>query len=331
MEIGSFHFKNNLMLAPMAGVTDKPFRMLCRSMGAGAATSEMISANAALWNSEKTRARINHTGEASPHIVQIVGADPDTMAKAAQFNVVNGAQIIDINMGCPAKKICRTQAGSALLSNLPKVEAILRAVITAVEIPVTLKIRTGPDRANKNALQVAHLAQDCGIKALTIHGRTRADRFAGQAEYNTIKNIKQAVDIPVIANGDIDSPQKAARVLMHTGADALMIGRAAQGNPWIFREINTFLKTGKQHPRPTATEVKDTLLWHIHELYKLYGEPHGLRIARKHIAWYCKNQTGSAHFRKLINQVQTSAEQIDMINNFFSPQQTSHLTMMEAV
>ena len=322
------------MIAPMAGVTDKPFRMLCRSMGAGTATSEMVSANAALWNSEKTRARINISGELSPHITQIVGADSDAMAKAAQFNVANGTQIIDINMGCPAKKICRTAAGSALLSDLPTVEAILRAVVASVDVPVTLKIRTGPDRSTINGLEVARLAQDCGIQALCIHGRTRADRFAGEAEYDTIKKIKQAIDIPVIANGDIDSPQKAAKVLNDTGADALMIGRAAQGNPWIFREINTFLTTGKQHPKPTPSEIKETLLWHINELYQLYGATHGLRIARKHISWYCKNQPGSAHFRKIINQVQTSEEQTNMINDFFNAerqQQQIFPNMMEAV
>ena len=320
MRIGHYKLKNNLFLAPMAGVTDRPFRSLCRKLGAGMAASEMVSSNSLLWGSEKTKRRADHAGEEAPRAVQIVGASPALMAQAARYNAERGAQIIDINMGCPAKKICNVYAGSALMQNAKLVAEILQAVVQSVDVPVTLKIRTGWDRANKNGVAIARLAEECGIQALAVHGRTRADAFQGEAEYDTIAAIKAAVTIPVIANGDITTPEKAAYVLHRTGADGLMIGRAAQGNPWIFREISHFLSTGETLAPPPVTEVCDTLLSHLETLYVFYGEYSGVRMARKHISWYSKGLRDGAAFRHRVNQVETCAAQIEMVREFFDAQ-----------
>ncbi len=317
MQIGPYNLANNLILAPMAGVTDRPYRLLCRRLGAGMVVSEMISSNALLWNSEKTRRRICHEGEGAPRSVQIVGADPHLMAQAARLNAEHSAQIIDINMGCPAKKICNTLAGSALLRDEKLVGAILEAVVKAVDIPVTLKIRTGWDPENRNALNIARIAEDAGIQALTIHGRTRACGFRGEAEYDTIAAVKAAIKIPVIANGDIDSPEKAKQVLATTGADAVMIGRAAQGRPWIFREVQHYLATGEKLPEPELTEVRDLMLEHLENLYAFYGAHTGVRVARKHIAWYTKGCPQGAAFRQHINQVDGASEQLEQTRDFF--------------
>ncbi|MEE9580344.1 MAG: tRNA dihydrouridine synthase DusB [Nitrosomonadaceae bacterium] len=318
MQIGSYRLKNNLVVAPMAGVTDRPFRQLCKKMGAGMAVSEMVSSNSLLWGSEKTRRRANHEGEVDPISVQIAGADPAMMAQAACYNVEQGAQIIDINMGCPAKKICNTMAGSALLQNEQLVGKILDAVVRAVDVPVTLKIRTGWDMEHINALVIARIAENAGIQALAIHGRTRACAYAGHAEYDTIATVKAAVRIPVIANGDIDAPEEARKVLEYTGADAVMIGRAAQGRPWIFREISYYLATGNHLPLPEVTEIHHVLINHLYDLYDFYGEYSGVRIARKHISWYTKGLIGSAVFRHAMNQLQTTDQQVSVINEFFS-------------
>jgi tRNA-dihydrouridine synthase B len=304
----------------MAGVTDRPFRTLCRKLGAGMAVSEMVSSNSLLWGAEKTRRRADHAGEDEPRSVQIVGTDPKLMAQAARVNAERGAQIIDINMGCPAKKVCNVAAGSALLRNEPLVADILKAVVAAVDVPVTLKIRTGWDRANRNAVAIARLAEDCGVQSLAVHGRTRADQYMGKAEYDTIRAVKAAVRIPVIANGDVDSPEKAAYVLSHTGADGVMIGRAAQGNPWIFREISHYLTAGQKLPEPPVAEVRDTLLEHLGNLYAFYGEHTGVRVARKHISWYSKGLRGGAAFRHAVNQVETVSAQLAMVREFFDNQ-----------
>jgi tRNA-dihydrouridine synthase B len=320
MRIGSFQLKNNLIVAPMAGVTDRPFRMLCRSMGAGMAVSEMVASNSLLYGSEKTKRRANHEGEPDPISVQIVGADPKMLAQAAKYNVDQGAQIIDINMGCPAKKICNVMAGSALLQNEELVGQILEAVVGAVNVPVTLKIRTGWDKANRNAVRIAQIAESSGIQALAIHGRTRACGYTGHAEYDTIAAVKAAVSLPVIANGDISTPEKARDVLSHTGADAVMIGRAAQGRPWMFREIEHFLKTGERLPPPEVSEILDVLLRHVHELYEFYGEYTGVRVARKHISWYTKGLAGSAQFRHGMNMLESSTLQLQAVRGFFDEQ-----------
>ena len=320
MRIGPYHLKNNLIVAPMAGVTDRPFRMLCKSMGAGMAVSEMVSSNSLLYGSEKTKRRANHEGEVDPTSVQIVGADPKMLARAAQYNVDEGAQIIDINMGCPAKKICNVMAGSALLQDEALVARILEAVVGAVAVPVTLKIRTGWDKQNRNAIRIAQIAEASGIQALAIHGRTRACAYTGDAEYDTITAVKANVNIPVIANGDITTPEKARYVLQQTGADAVMIGRAAQGRPWLFREIEHFIKTDTHLPAPQVDEVHRVLLKHVHELYAFYGEHTGLRVARKHISWYTKGLIGSAHFRHHMNQLESSAEQLMAVSDFFDGQ-----------
>jgi tRNA-dihydrouridine synthase B len=320
MRIGPYQLKNNLFLAPMAGVTDRPFRRLCRKLGAGMAVSEMVSANSLLWGSVKTQRRVDHAGEEEPRAVQIVGADPAVLADAARFNVEHGAQIIDINMGCPAKKVCHVLAGAALLRDEKLVAAILQAVVKSVPVPVTLKLRTGWDRGSRNGVALARLAEASGIALLAVHGRTRADAFRGEAEYDTIKAIKTAVTIPVIANGDIATPEKAAQVLAHTGADGIMIGRAAQGNPWIFREIEYYRATGTKLPPPTPEEVRDTLLEHLENLYAFYGEPLGVRVARKHISWYSKGHRGGAVFRNLANRVETRAEQLVLVREFFDAQ-----------
>ncbi|HMK14083.1 MAG TPA: tRNA dihydrouridine synthase DusB [Burkholderiales bacterium] len=317
MRIGSYHLKNNLIVAPMAGVTDRPFRQLCKKMGAGMAVSEMVSSNSLLWGSQKTLRRANHQGEVEPISVQIVGADPKMLAQAAKYNVEQGAQIIDINMGCPAKKICNVMAGSALLQDEPLVGNILDAVVSAVNVPVTLKIRTGWDLQNKNALRVARIAENAGIQALAVHGRTRACGFSGSAEYDTIAAVKAQVKIPVIANGDITTPEKVREVLDYTKADAVMIGRAAQGRPWIFREISHYLETGRHLPPPEVEEIRRVLCAHLADLYHFYGEYSGVRIARKHISWYTKGLACSAAFRHAMNQLESSADQLAAVSRFF--------------
>jgi len=318
MQIGTHILKNKLIVAPMAGVTDRPFRQLCKIMGAGMAVSEMVSSNSLLWGSKKTQRRANHEGEVSPISVQIAGADPKMLAAAARYNVDNGAQIIDINMGCPAKKICNVMAGSALLQDEKLVERIIDAVVKAVDIPVTLKIRTGWDKQHKNALAIAHIAENSGIQALAIHGRTRACAYTGTAEYDTIAAVKAATKIPIIANGDITTPEKAKYILAYTKADAVMIGRAAQGRPWIFREINHYLATDQHLQPPEVAEIHRVLINHLHDLYDFYGEYSGVRIARKHISWYTKGLVGSASFRQSMNQLQTTEQQIVETNKFFS-------------
>ena len=318
MQIGPHILRNNLIVAPMAGVTDRPFRKLCKAMGAGMAVSEMISSNPQLWNTTKSRRRADHEGEVDPISVQIAGADPATMADAARYNADRGAQIIDINMGCPAKKVCNVAAGSALLQNEPLVGRILDAVVAAVDIPVTLKIRTGWNPQNRNAVRVAEIAQSAGIQALSIHGRTRACAFIGEVEYETIAEVKSRVGIPVIANGDIDSPEKAGEVLRRTGADALMIGRAAQGRPWIFREIQHYLMTGSHLPAPRIAEIRDMLVQHLHELYALYGEQGGVRVARKHIGWYVRGLTGAVEFRQTMNRLESAQQQLAAVQSFLA-------------
>ncbi len=319
MRIGPYTLKNNLVLAPMAGVTDRPFRQLCKKMGAGMAVSEMVSSNSLLWGSEKTKRRADHSGETEPRSVQIMGADPKLMAEAARYNVDNGAQIIDINMGCPAKKVCNVQAGSALLRDETLVGNILDAVVAAVpEVPVTLKIRTGWDRDNKNGVTIGRIAEAAGIQALAVHGRTRADAYTGEAEYETIAAIKAAIAIPVIANGDITTPEKARHVLDVSGADAVMIGRAAQGRPWIFREVEHYLQTGEKLPEPSLEEVRDILLGHLHNLYDFYGEYTGVRMARKHISWYSKGQRHGGAFRQAVTRVEEAGQQLDMVKSFFA-------------
>jgi tRNA-dihydrouridine synthase B len=317
VQIGPYQLKNNLIVAPMAGVTDRPFRQLCKKMGAGMAVSEMVASNSLLYGSEKTKRRANHEGEVDPISVQIVGADPEMLAEAARHNVANGAQIIDINMGCPAKKICNVMAGSALLRDEALVEKILTTVVRSVNVPVTLKIRTGWDKANRNAVQIARIAEDSGIQSLAVHGRTRACAYMGEAEYDTIAAVKQAIGIPVVANGDITSPEKAKYVLDKTGVDAVMIGRAAQGRPWIFREIDHYLKTGEHLPAPEVTEIRSVLLAHLDDLYDFYGEHSGVGVSRKHISWYTKGLVGSAHFRHAMNQLPTRNEQVDAVEAFF--------------
>ena len=318
MKIGPHTLPNQLILAPMAGVTDRPFRSLCMRMGAGMTVSEMVTSNKDLWHTRKTRLRLDHSGEREPRSIQIAGTDPLRMAEAARFNVDHGAQIIDINMGCPAKKVCNVMAGSALMKDPSLVASILDAVVSAVDVPVTLKIRTGWDPENRNALAIARIAESSGISALTVHGRTRACAFRGDAEYDTIRSVKAEINIPVIANGDIDGPRKAAEVLAHTGADAIMIGRAAQGNPWIFREISHFLSTGELLAGPSLTEVRNVLINHLENLYDFYGHFMGVRIARKHIGWYCKRNPDTEVFRKQINQVETTQEQLELVKGFFS-------------
>lgn len=317
MQIGPYKLKNNLVVAPMAGVTDRPFRMLCKRFGAGLAVSEMVTSNSLLYGSVKTLRRANHEGEVEPISVQIAGADPKMMAEAAKYNVDHGAQIIDINMGCPAKKICNVMAGSALLKDEPLVSQILKAVVAAVDVPVTLKIRTGWDKQNRNAVAVARMAEDIGVQALAMHGRTRACAYMGDAEYDTIAAVKQAINIPLIANGDITTPEKAKYVLDYTQADAVMIGRAAQGRPWIFREIEHYLLTGTHMLPPTVIEIHTVMLEHLADLYDFYGDLTGMRVARKHISWYTKGLVGSANFRHHMNQLQTIEEQLGAINAFF--------------
>ena len=320
MRIGPYTLKNNLIVAPMAGVTDRPFRQLCKAMGAGMAVSEMVASNSLLWGSAKTRRRANHDGEVDPISVQIAGADPRMLADAARYNVDQGAQIIDVNMGCPAKKVCNVMAGSALLKDETLVGRILDAVVGAVAVPVTLKIRTGWDRDHRNACTVARIAERAGIRALAIHGRTRACGYSGDAEYDTIAAVKAAIGIPVIANGDITTPERARDVLAYTRADAVMIGRAAQGRPWMFREISYFLATGTHLAPPSVQEIHRVLVAHLHDLYAFYGEHTGVRVARKHISWYTKGLAGSAAFRHAMNQLQSCSEQLAAVETFFIEQ-----------
>src|SRR4051812_8054611 len=317
MRIGTFQLRNNLIVAPMAGVTDRPFRQLCKRLGAGMAVSEMVASNSLLWGSEKTLRRGNHEGEVEPKVIQIAGADPAMMAEAARYNVDAGAQIIDINMGCPAKKVCNVYAGSALLQDEPLVARILSAVVGAVCVPVTLKIRTGWNRDNRNGVRIAKIAEDSGIAALAVHGRTRADLYEGDAEYDTIAAIKQAVTIPVLANGDIETPQKAKFVLEYTKCDGLLIGRSAQGRPWIFREIAHFLATGEILRAPDAAEVREILCGHLEALYAFYGEQQGVRIARKHLGWYAKDRPENAAFRAVANRAETSDQQLHLTRDYF--------------
>jgi len=317
MRIGLHALPNNLAVAPMAGVTDRPFRMLCKKLGAGYAVSEMVASNPGLYGTDKSRRRIDHAGEVSPIAVQIAGADPSRMAEAARYNVARGAQIIDINMGCPAKKVCNAAAGSALLANEPLVASIVDAVVRAVDVPVTLKIRTGSHPGARNAVAIARIAEDAGVAALTVHGRTRACAFVGAVEYDTIAAVKRAVSVPVIANGDIGTPEIAGAVLAHTGADALMIGRAAQGRPWIFREIAHFLATGTHLLPPTVAEARELIADHLVDHYAFYGEDAGVRTARKHLGWYTESLQGGSDFRRAMCAAATTAAQFAVVIDYF--------------
>lgn len=319
MQIGPYQLANKLILAPMAGISDRPFRELCRRHGAALTVSEMVASNPALRLHKKTLLKIDHNGDTGIRSVQILGTDPGQMAEAAKINVERGAQIIDINMGCPAKKVCSVAAGSALLRDEALVKRILDAVVNAVDVPVTLKIRTGWDIFHRNAVEIGKIAENAGVSALAVHGRTRACKFNGLADYETIRQVKQSVGIPVIANGDIDTPEKAAWVLRSTGVDGLMIGRAAQGNPWLFSQINYFLDHGKILEKPTIADVQSTLSSHLEQLYDFYGNVSGVRIARKHIDWYFK-RLGAAHpsMQDKINQAQAPSQQLALINSAFN-------------
>jgi len=333
MQIGPYRIEPNVILAPMAGVTDKPFRVLCKQLGAGLCVSEMTSSDPRFWTTRKSLRRMDHIGEPAPVSVQIAGTIPAVLAEAARYNVEHGAQLIDINMGCPAKKVCNAWAGSALLQDEGLVARILVAVVGAVDVPVTLKIRTGWDREHRNALNIARIAEDCGVAALAVHGRTRDQQYTGHAEYDTIAAVKASVRIPVLANGDIDTPHRAKFVLQHTGADAVMIGRAAQGRPWIFREIAHYLATGELLPEPSLAEVRAILLGHLHALHAFYGEEAGVRIARKHLGWYAKEVERSATrrdcvpsynripdsdaFRRVVNAAQHATEQLRLTAEHF--------------
>lgn len=317
-KIGPYTLPNSLIVAPMAGVTDRPFRLLCRRMGAGLAVSEMVIADSRMWHTRKSQTRMNHDGEPEPRSVQIAGGDPDMLANAARLNAESGAQIIDINMGCPAKKVCNKAAGSALMKDEALVRDILEAVVAAVDIPVTLKMRTGWDRDNRNAPLIARMAEDAGIQALAIHGRTRADAYRGEAEYDTIAAVKEQVSIPVFANGDINCAEKARDVLRYTGADGLLIGRGAQGRPWIFREIMHFLETGMHLSEPPLNEVEKVLSEHLDELHRFYGMPMGVRIARKHVGWYLQSHDEDKQFRKRFNAIDDPLEQKESIQQYFA-------------
>ena len=320
MQIGPYDITNPLALAPMVGVTDRFFRRLCRELGAGYTVSEMLAANPALRETRTARMRGDIGGESGPVAVQIAGFDPQWMADAARYNVARGAQIIDINMGCPAKKVCNKLAGSALMSHPDQVHRILDATVRAVDVPVTLKIRTGPSPATRNGLDIALMAQDLGVAALAVHGRARSDRFRGEAEYDTIREICNGVTIPVFANGDIESPEKAVEVLNYTGADGLMIGRAAQGNPWIFREIRHYLESGERLAPPSPLEVLKVMERHLRQLHHSYGEHTGVRVARRHIGWYLAGRANSAGPRRLLMRAQSAAEQFDILNSYFRMQ-----------
>jgi len=315
--IGPYHIQNQTVLAPMAGVTDLPFRRLCRKMGAGLVVSEMVAADPNTWSTRKSRLRVQFGDEPAPRSVQIAGYDPQMMAEAALFNVQLGAEIIDINMGCPAKKVCKRAAGSALLQNPELVESILTAVVSAVDVPVTLKIRTGWDRQNRNAETIARIAEDSGVAALAVHGRTKACRFVGEVEYDTIAKVVDAVSIPVLANGDITDPQRAVSVLKHTGAAAVMIGRAAQGNPWIFNQINHFLKYDQPLSPPSMEECSQVMSEHLLALHEFYGETGGVRISRKHIGWYINPLPGGKEFTRVFNTLETTEQQRHFLQSFF--------------
>jgi tRNA-dihydrouridine synthase B len=310
VKIGPYSLPSNVLLAPMAGVTDRPFRILCRRFGAGLAASEMLSADVRLWNTPKSRRRMDHTGEPGPRVVQIAGSDPEMMAEAARRNVDAGAQIIDINMGCPAKKVCNAQAGSALMQDEELVARILHRVVRAVDVPVTLKTRTGWDRDHKNGMRIALIAEDNGIQALAIHGRTRTDLYQGNAEHETVTAIKAAIKIPVFANGDVDSPQRARQILQATGCDGIMIGRAAQGRPWIFDEVNFFLSAGESRPSLALENVRDIMRAHLEDLYAFYGDETGVRVARKHLSWYFRQHPGQDALRNRLVQIATPQEQL---------------------
>ncbi len=305
------------MLAPMAGITDQPFRQLCCQMGAGLAVSEMVSANPKVWKTQKSKRRLVHGNEAGICSVQIAGSDPDELAFAAQVNVDNGAQIIDINMGCPAKKVNKKLAGSALLKEPTLVEQIVKAVVDKVDVPVTLKIRTGWCENSRNGVEIAKIAENSGIQSLVVHGRTRSDFYKGDAEYSTIKAIKQSVSIPVVANGDITSGEKAAQVLDYTGADAIMVGRGAQGKPWVFREINHFLATGQQLAPPSLEEIRSILIGHVKELHKFYGDFTGVRFARKHVSWYLQTLDPEKQFRSIFNALESESDQLEALTRYF--------------
>jgi tRNA-dihydrouridine synthase B len=320
VKIGPYSLRNNVFAAPMAGVTDRPFRQLCKQLGAGYAVSEMAASNPRLWASEKSARRTNHDGEMEPRAVQIAGADPVMLAECAKFNVDRGAQIIDINMGCPVKKVCNNWCGSALLQDEKLVGQILDAVVGAVDVPVTLKFRTGWDRQNKNALAIARIAESAGVAMLTLHGRTRADGYSGAAEYDTIAAVKAVAGIPVVANGDIATPEQARYVLQVTGADAIMIGRAAQGRPWIFREVEHYLRTGTHLAPPTVTEAARLMDEHLHAHYAFYGEYLGVRTARKHIGWYVQQLAGGEQFRRSMNRIEDCEEQLAAVRTFFESQ-----------
>ena len=317
MQIGRYSIQPRVILAPMAGVTDKPFRQLCKRLGAGLAVSEMTISDPRLWHTRKSLHRMDHDGEPAPVSVQIAGTDPQALANAARYNVDHGAQIIDINMGCPAKKVCNAWAGSALMRDEALVARILEAVAKAVDVPVTLKIRTGWAADQRNAPTIARIAEACGIAALTVHGRTRDQQYTGVAEYDTIAQIKSLLKIPVIANGDIDSPEKARAVLKFTGCDAVMIGRAAQGRPWIFREVAHFLATGEHLPPPSLADIRDTLLGHLDHLHAFYGEQQGVRIARKHLGWYAKDCPQHAAFRSVVNRAESADAQSQLTRDYF--------------
>ncbi|MFZ5655721.1 MAG: tRNA dihydrouridine synthase DusB [Pseudomonadota bacterium] len=317
MRIGPYEIAPRVVLAPMAGVTDKPFRLLCKRLGAGLCVSEMTTSDPRFWNTAKSRHRMDHVDEPAPISVQIAGTVPGVMAEAARHNVAHGAQIVDINMGCPAKKVCNAWAGSALLRDEALVGRILDAMVAAVDVPVTLKIRTGWASDARNALRIARIAESAGIAALAIHGRTRDQQYTGTAEYDTIAEVKAALSIPVIANGDIDSPRKAAQVLAYTGCDAVMIGRAAQGRPWIFREVAHFLATGEELPPPSLAEVRDVLLGHLEALHAFYGELSGVRIARKHLGWYARDRPENAAFRAVVNAAETAEAQLRLTRDYF--------------
>jgi tRNA-dihydrouridine synthase B len=317
MKIGNIKLDNPCILAPMAGVTDKPFRVLCKELGAAYAVSEMTTSDPRLWKSRKSALRLDHRGEPEPIGVQIAGSDPLMLANAAKFNVENGAQIIDINFGCPAKKVCKAWAGSALLQDEPLVGRLIEAVVQAVRVPVTVKIRTGWDTSHKNAVNIASIAEDCGAAMIAVHGRTRDLMYTGHAEFETVAEVKARCTIPVVANGDIDSPEKAQLVLETTGVDAIMIGRAAQGRPWIFREINHFLETGVRLPEPTPQEIGSILIKHLNRLYDHYGEGSGVRIARKHLGWYAKEHPESSAFRNRVNKATSAVDQMRISEEYF--------------
>ena len=317
MKIGPYSLRNRVFVAPMAGVTDRPFRQLCKKLGAGYAVSEMAASNPLLWTTVKSSRRTNHDGEVEPKAVQIAGADPQMLADAARFNVDRGAQIIDINMGCPAKKVCHVAAGSALMANEALALRIIEATANAVAVPVTVKMRTGPSPEQRNAVRLAIAAQQAGAAMITIHGRTRACAFVGAVEYDTIAAVNAAVSIPVVANGDIDSPAKAAWVLAHTGADAVMIGRAAQGRPWIFREIDSYLSTGQMAAPPSLTEFADLMREHLLDHYAFYGEASGIRTVRKHVGWYLGKGFAADDFLAQFYRIEDAQQQLDALERFF--------------